>query len=95
MKCFMGDGLSTFMDYVNASGVDISDMTAVQTLGQKVGMELVIKCPALITIMMNMAKDTTEVKKNDEIANYLIFFCYGLTFDFSIIATTVENNKYN
>ncbi len=63
MKCFMGDGLSTFMDYVNASGVNISDMTAVQALGQKVGMELVIKCPALITIMMNMAKDTTEVKK--------------------------------
>src|SRR5260221_12159289 len=45
MQCFMSDGMSTFMDYASASGIDMSNMQQMQDWGKKVGIELTFKCP--------------------------------------------------
>jgi hypothetical protein len=65
MECFMGsgDGMSLFMDYLSASGIDMSDMAGMQAAGTKMATEFYSRCPALIQIMINVEKDTTEMKK--------------------------------
>jgi hypothetical protein len=63
MQCFMSDGMSLFMDYASASGIDLTDTKKVQEWGQKIGMELTFKCPTLVKLLMNMAKDPEELKK--------------------------------
>jgi len=65
MECFMGsgDGMSMFMDYLSASGIDMSDMQGMQAAGTKMATEFYTRCPALMQIMINVEKDTTEMKK--------------------------------
>jgi len=63
MQCFMSDGMSVFMDYANASGIDLSNAEQLQEWGQKIGMELTLKCPTLVKLLMIIAKDPNELKK--------------------------------
>jgi hypothetical protein len=63
MKCFMGNGMSLFMDYTTASGVDMSDMTAMQDLAKKIGIELTVSCPSMMKLAMKVAKDSPEYQK--------------------------------
>jgi hypothetical protein len=63
MKCFMGNGMSLFMDYTTASGVDMSDMNAMQDLAKKIGIELTVSCPSMMKLAMKVAKDSPEYKK--------------------------------
>lgn len=63
MKCFMGNGMSLFMEYSTASGVEISDMSGMQNLVTKLGMELSLSCPAMIKLAMKIAQSSDEYKQ--------------------------------
>ena len=64
MKCTMsGDIASLFMQYMTASGFDLTDMQQMQNVMTKFGMEASTRCPAMMTMMMNVAKDSSQVNK--------------------------------
>jgi hypothetical protein len=63
MKCFMGSGMGLFMDYSQASGVEMTDITGMQTLVTKMGADLYATCPAMLKIMTKMASDTAGYEK--------------------------------
>jgi hypothetical protein len=56
MKCFMGDGMNIFMDYCKASGTEMTDMNAMQDLVTKIGMQLSMNCPAMLTLTLKVMK---------------------------------------
>jgi len=63
IKCFSTDGLTQFVEYVQASGMDLTDTKALQDVGQKIGFELSLKCTALTKMIENVSKDSGEFKK--------------------------------
>jgi hypothetical protein len=63
MSCFMTDGMGVFMEYLEATGIDISDSQQLQKLGQKIGIELSYKCPTVMKLMLRIAKDSPELKQ--------------------------------
>ena len=63
MSCFMTDGMGVFMEYLEATGVDISDTQQLQKLGQNIGIELSYKCPTVMKLMLRIAKDSPELKQ--------------------------------
>src|ERR1700741_3385585 len=60
-NCFMGgDGLSLIIDYAKASGVDISNSDQLSAMGEKIALELSLNCPAMMKVMINVAKDSSQ-----------------------------------
>lgn len=63
IKCFATDGMSDFVEYVTATGMDLTDTKALQEMGQKIGFELSLKCSSLTKMIENVSKDSGEFKK--------------------------------
>jgi hypothetical protein len=66
MNCFTGGGdeLNLLIEnYAKASGVDISNSDQLNAMSEKLGLELYLNCPAMMKMMANMAKDSTEYNK--------------------------------
>jgi hypothetical protein len=63
MRCFMGSGMSIFMDYATAAGIDFTNVDQMKDMGMKIGMELTTKCPAFMKIAIKAASDTTQMKQ--------------------------------
>jgi len=63
MKCFMSNGMSIFMDYAAASGIDFTNMDQMQDIGKRLGIELTGSCPAFLKMAMKIASNSDELKK--------------------------------
>jgi hypothetical protein len=58
-RCILGD-ISLFMDYMTATGSDMNNQAQMNEVGQKLGIEIVQTCPAMIKIVVNMAQEDTK-----------------------------------
>jgi len=61
-KCLMSNGM-LFMNFLTESGVDMSNMSSMQTVVENMMIEFAGKCPAMMKIAMVIAKDSDEYKK--------------------------------
>ncbi len=52
-----------FMQYALAAGIDLTNPENLQTVMQSFSMNLAMKCPAMMTIMMNISKDPAQMQK--------------------------------
>jgi hypothetical protein len=67
MKSFAnGNAMSMFMQYAVESGVDFTNPNASQELGTKLGMELMVKCPALMKLALKVAANEDPNKLMEE-----------------------------
>jgi hypothetical protein len=57
MECFMSEGMELMMKYAEEQNISMTDQKAVEKLGQQIGMELAMKCPAVLKMAMEAAKE--------------------------------------
>ncbi len=66
MSCFMTDGMSLFVEYAGAKGLDMNDEESGKKFGEEIGRALAIECPNFRKLIMKaMSMDEEKPKKSD------------------------------